>query len=599
MKSWAKIVVLLSLLLAGATGASAQGSLYQNIAWRYTPAGAFPAAGATITICTSTATGTPCTPTVSVFADAALTQSVSNPLPACTLSPQFGCADGLGNFSFYATPGTYTYTVTGSGLTPYGPNPAGLPCVVGISCVSVGGNNAFSGSNTFLNINDILWVGAGAGSYNTIAAAVTAAGAVNKTIIGVRSTFSGTCPAATLSTTNPNITIWDFSGTCNPTTPSAAYNGYTFNFFDGNVQAQNRCGYSPNVMPGTANSAILCNYFITAPINLTVGTGNTIDGISAECDLFGTLTGTLPNCQAAEHDWTIATTGGTVTWAVAGMFYGGNTAGSTTAITNGAGIRTLGCKTGSILGPLPTNCYGLFADDQRANGSSRSFSIFGVGKVGVGYSPSQGIGAIYFEDHLNALHLATIYVDGTDALQVAALTTAGTLLQDSGGNNRAKIDSTGLRIFTAVLPNTAAVAPLGSTLLPFSNLCLGTAATNNFCTSVGATAAGRTIVVNDTNGVGSVTLPLFGSAGTGGMQTKRVASCTTAGAAASTCTTTVTWPAAFADANYTATCTIDNPTAVPYVLNTSSKAGASIVVTIVNLTAVAASGTLNCGAIHD
>jgi hypothetical protein len=79
----------------------------------------------------------------------------------------------------------------------------------------------------------------------------------------------------------------------------------------------------------------------------------------------------------------------------------------------------------------------------------------------------------------------------------------------------------------------------------------------------------------------------------------RTASCTTGAAAASTCTTTVTWTVAFPNANYTATCTIDNPTAVPYVLNTSSKAGASVVVTIANLTAVAASGTINCTAVHD
>jgi hypothetical protein len=79
----------------------------------------------------------------------------------------------------------------------------------------------------------------------------------------------------------------------------------------------------------------------------------------------------------------------------------------------------------------------------------------------------------------------------------------------------------------------------------------------------------------------------------------RVASCATAAAAGSTCTTTITWTTAFADINYTATCTIDAPTGVPYVLNTSSKLGASVVATIANLTAVAASGTLDCVAVHD
>ena len=124
MKRWIQFLFLVGLFLFLASSASAQGSFFSGIAWRYTPAGAFPASGATITVCTSTATGTPCTPTISLFADAALSVPVSNPLPVCSTSPQFGCIDGLGNFSFYAsTTGPYTYTATGAGLSPYGPIP--------------------------------------------------------------------------------------------------------------------------------------------------------------------------------------------------------------------------------------------------------------------------------------------------------------------------------------------------------------------------------------------------------------------------------------------------------------------------------------------
>jgi len=151
---------------------------------------------------------------------------------------------------------------------------------------------------------------------------------------------------------------------------------------------------------------------------------------------------------------------------------------------------------------------------------------------------------------------------------------------------------------TAWFPTTAGV-DLGAAATPFQNLWLGTAATNNFKLQPVATAAVRTVVMNDTNGVASVAIPWFGSAGTAGYQTKRVASCTTGAAAASTCTTTITWTTAFPDANYTAVCMIDGPTGVPYVLGSQSKAGASIVVSIANLTAVAASGTLNCKAQHD
>lgn len=114
----------------------AQGSLYKDVVYRYTPAGIFAASGSTVTICTSGGTGQPCTPKVTVYSDSALTQPVANPLIPCTVSPQFGCIDGLGNFSFYATPGAYTYTVTGIGIQAYGPIPANLSCIAGLTCLT-------------------------------------------------------------------------------------------------------------------------------------------------------------------------------------------------------------------------------------------------------------------------------------------------------------------------------------------------------------------------------------------------------------------------------------------------------------------------------
>jgi hypothetical protein len=113
------VKLLIASALFGLTAAkpvSAQGQLYANQAFRYTPAGMFPASGAIVTICTVSATETPCTPTVTVYQDSGLTTPVvlvNGGLPACTASPQFGCIDGLGNFSFYASPGAYTYSVTG------------------------------------------------------------------------------------------------------------------------------------------------------------------------------------------------------------------------------------------------------------------------------------------------------------------------------------------------------------------------------------------------------------------------------------------------------------------------------------------------------
>jgi hypothetical protein len=158
-----RVIFALAFFLVLAGPAFAQGALYKDIAWRYTPAGAFPAGGATITVCTSAGAGTPCTPTVTVYSDSGLTLPVTNPLPKCTVSPQFGCLDNLGNFSFYVTPGNYTYTITGAGLTAYGPIPAGTSCVAGVTClanpssvlltanggITSAGPNTLNGTTTF------------------------------------------------------------------------------------------------------------------------------------------------------------------------------------------------------------------------------------------------------------------------------------------------------------------------------------------------------------------------------------------------------------------------------------------------------------------
>lgn len=159
MKRWLQIAFLVGLSLIGARASFAQGGFASGISWRYTPAGAFPYGAATVTVCTASATGAPCTPTVSVFADAGLSMSVANPLAQCSTSPQVGCIDNLGNFSFYATPGTYTYTITGAGIVPYGPIP--ITTTAGLLTI----------------INGTYYVGVPGGAY-----ACTAAG-INQAII--------------------------------------------------------------------------------------------------------------------------------------------------------------------------------------------------------------------------------------------------------------------------------------------------------------------------------------------------------------------------------------------------------------------------------
>ena len=85
----------------------------------------------------------------------------------------------------------------------------------------------------------------------------------------------------------------------------------------------------------------------------------------------------------------------------------------------------------------------------------------------------------------------------------------------------------------------------------------------------------------------------------GGVKHTRIASGTTAASLHATSSATWTFTTAFADTNYTIVCTIDNPTGVPLVANTDTKAAASINIVIMAGSSAAASGTLNCIAVHD
>ena len=77
-------------------------------------------------------------------------------------------------------------------------------------------------------------------------------------------------------------------------------------------------------------------------------------------------------------------------------------------------------------------------------------------------------------------------------------------------------------------------------------------------------------------------------------------SCTTAATVGATCNTTVTWGTAFPDTNYATFCTIAATAGAPYILNEQSgRTGASAIIQIGALTAVAASGKLNCLGIHE
>jgi hypothetical protein len=83
----------------------AQGVRYDDVALLDTGR---PVQGATVTVCASGSTGTPCTPTTSIFSDSTLSTPITQP----------GFQSGAqGNFFFYAACGKYDISITGNGIT--------------------------------------------------------------------------------------------------------------------------------------------------------------------------------------------------------------------------------------------------------------------------------------------------------------------------------------------------------------------------------------------------------------------------------------------------------------------------------------------------
>src|SRR5271170_3530345 len=97
-------VVALLALLGWAPAARAQGSRKDDIVFN---ALGRPMAGATVRICASSASGQPCSPLANIYSDVGLTQALANPT----------ATDGLGNYSFYATPGQYMVEISGPSIT--------------------------------------------------------------------------------------------------------------------------------------------------------------------------------------------------------------------------------------------------------------------------------------------------------------------------------------------------------------------------------------------------------------------------------------------------------------------------------------------------
>jgi hypothetical protein len=136
----------LALLVCGAD-ARAQGSRKDDVVFN---AQGRPMAGATVRVCTSAATGQPCSPLALIYSDAGLTQALANPTTT----------DGMGNYNFYAAPGRYEIEISGPSITtkqipnvilpsdPTAPTFTTVTTTSGISAfsLSLSGNLTVSGS---------------------------------------------------------------------------------------------------------------------------------------------------------------------------------------------------------------------------------------------------------------------------------------------------------------------------------------------------------------------------------------------------------------------------------------------------------------------
>jgi hypothetical protein len=146
----ARLPLITALLLAAcaailAPAANAQGSRKDDIVLG--PTG-HPVPGATVTVCQSAATGTPCSPLATVYTDATLTVAAANPFQT----------DGLGNYHFYAPSGRYMIQISGPSITGtitypdviLAPDSSTLGSGSNISAFSLalGGNLSVAGSAT-------------------------------------------------------------------------------------------------------------------------------------------------------------------------------------------------------------------------------------------------------------------------------------------------------------------------------------------------------------------------------------------------------------------------------------------------------------------
>lgn len=99
-----KIILASALVLFCAIETSAQAARVDDIVISNFGGTLHSAGGVTITVCTSSATGLPCSPKATIYTDSTAGTTATNPFTA----------DSNGNYGFWVAPGVYTVTITGA-----------------------------------------------------------------------------------------------------------------------------------------------------------------------------------------------------------------------------------------------------------------------------------------------------------------------------------------------------------------------------------------------------------------------------------------------------------------------------------------------------
>jgi hypothetical protein len=215
--------------------AYAQGSRKDDVVFN---AQGRPMAGATVRVCTSGATGQPCSPMASIYSDAALTQALANPLSA----------DGLGNYTFYAAPGRYMIEISGPGITtkqlpnvilpsdPSSPTFTTVTTTSGISAfsLSLAGNLTVTGS------------AAVAGTFTVGGAPVPSTGVDNQWAAPQR--FQGPIPYRDATAFGAVSSTQTFTATCTSGSPNITLNA-AGDWANGQYISIEGCGATATVPP--------------------------------------------------------------------------------------------------------------------------------------------------------------------------------------------------------------------------------------------------------------------------------------------------------------------------------------------------------------